>query len=272
MTPSECKDMLAVALELAAGAGRIILERWGAPASTPKADRSPVTDADLAAEEYIIGGLVSRFGDHDILAEEASAAGRRPRGARHCWIVDPLDGTRNFTRGFPCVATSIALAEGGLPVVGVVREHVTGRTYTATASGGAWLDGVRIQVAERPLDRDFFVGVPSVKHDESPAVIEGFLEQVNVRNVGSTAIHLALVACGAVDAAYALRCYSWDIAAGYLLVTEAGGVCTDLVGGPCPPLPPPDAPTRTTPILAAGPHVHAELLAYVRKFGHRSVG
>ena len=264
MTPSDCTDMLALAKELAVGAGKIILERWGCTSAKRKSDRSPVTEADLAAEEYIVTSLAKRFPDHDVLGEEGAAVGRRPAGGPCCWIVDPLDGTRNFIRGFPCVATSIALVEDGVPVVGVVREHVTGRTYWAAASQGAAVDGTPVGVARRPMDREFFVGVPSVKHDESPTIIKRFLEQVNVRNIGSTALHLALVACGAIDAAYALRCYSWDIAAGYLLISEAGGVCTTPAGGPCLPLPPADDPARATPVLAAGTHAHAALLDIVR--------
>ncbi len=264
MTPADQEDMLALACELATDAGKIILDHWGDTTSRRKPDRSPVTQADLKAEEHITTSLAKRFCDHDILAEESAADGKLG-GGRFCWVVDPLDGTRNFTRGFPCVATSIALVEDGTPVVGVIREHIAGHTYWATASQGAYADGTPVHVAKRSLNRDFFVGVPSVKHDESPRTIEGFLEKVNVRNVGSTAVHLALVACGAIDAAYAMRCYSWDIAAGYLLIAEAGGVCTTNTGGPCLPLPPTGNPTRPTPMLASGPHAHAALLDVIRR-------
>ena len=104
------------------------------------------------------------------------------------------------------------------------------------------------------------MGVPSIKRDESPAVIRGILERINVRNIGSTAAHLALLSAGAIDAVYCRRCYAWDIAAGCLLIAEAGGVCTGPDGRPCLPLPPRPDPTCTTPVLACGPEAHAQLL------------
>ena len=227
--------MLALVCEIADRAGGIILDLWGRAGVRYKADHSPVTDADLAAEAFILEELGRRFPDHGILAEEQAAEGGVDESSPFCWVVDPLDGTRNFTRGFPCFCTSIALTENGLPTVGVIREHCTGRSYTAIKGGGAMLDGTRLKVVDRPLDRDFFVGVPSIKRDESPAVIRGILERINVRNIGSTAAHLALLSAGAIDAVYCRRCYAWDIAAGCLLITEAGGVCTGPDGRPCWP-------------------------------------
>jgi myo-inositol-1(or 4)-monophosphatase len=263
MMPGDLEEMLAVADELAAGAGSIIAKHWGNTSARRKTDGSPVTDADLEAEEYITAGLNRRFPGHDVLGEEGSAAGHRPGGSRFCWLVDPLDGTRNFARGFPCVATSIALVENGVPVVGLIRDHLGGRVYSAIAGGGAYLDGTSIRMVRRELDREFFVGVPSVKRNESPAAIKGFLDTVNVRNVGSTAVHLALVACGAMDAIYASRCHAWDVAAGYVMVCEAGGVCTTPTGGELLPLPPADDPASATPILAAGPHAHTALVEMI---------
>lgn len=252
--------LLAEASKLAAEAGQIILDRWRRVPSRRKADGSEVTDADLAAEEHIIETLRRSYPDHDIVGEESGLQTAQARRGRYCWAVDPLDGTRNYARGFPCFATSIALLEDGVPVVGVVREHTTAKTYAAAAGRGATVDGLPLAVAHRPLDRDFLVGVPSAKQDESPAPVQRLLERVNLRNTGSTALHLALVAAGAIDAAFARRCYMWDIAAGHLLVREAGGVCTDLAGRPLAPLPPEADPMGRTPFLAAGHHVHAELI------------
>ncbi|MHC4065286.1 MAG: inositol monophosphatase family protein [Planctomycetota bacterium] len=257
------EELLAAACKLAAEAGPIILDRWGRVPARRKADGSEVTDADLAAEDHIRQALERAYPDHSVLAEETGAGAGPLRQGRYCWAVDPLDGTQNYSRGFPCFATSIALLDDGVPVVGVVREQVTGRNYTAIASQGAAADGTPVRVAERPMDRDFFVGVASTKGQETPVAVQRLLERVNVRNTGSTALHLALVATGAIDAAFARRCYTWDIAAGYLLVHEAGGLCTDLAGDSVLRLPPESDPMSRTPFLAAGRHVHAELVRTV---------
>ena len=263
MADTDLNELLSVARKLASEAGKIILDRWGTVSTRRKADGSEVTEADWAAEEHIRDALNRAYPDHDVLAEEAGLGTAPPRRARYCWAVDPLDGTQNYIRGFPCFATSIALLEAGVPVVGVVREHVSGRTYTAVAGHGAQVDGAPMQVARHRLDYEFFVGVSSSKHPQSRAALTRLLERVSLRSVGSTALHLALVAAGAMDAALSRRCYTWDVAAGYLLVREAGGVCTDLAGRDRLPLSPQPDPTVRTPFLAAGPHVHAELLTIV---------
>jgi myo-inositol-1(or 4)-monophosphatase len=260
MTQEDLDRSLDLARRLAAEAGEIILDRRHTASRRQKADGSEVTDADLAAEEHIRDVLNRTYPDHDVLAEEGGLGTDQPPRARYCWAVDPLDGTRSYVRGFPCFATSIALLDGGEPVVGVVREHTSGQVYTAMAGRGAHLDGVPIRVAQRPLDYEFFVGISSSKHPNSRAALQRLLERVSLRGMGSTAVHMALVASGAIDAALSHRCYTWDVAAGYLLVREAGGVCTDAAGGDLLPLPPQPDPNARTPFLATGPHVRAELL------------
>ncbi|MCP4248196.1 MAG: inositol monophosphatase [bacterium] len=260
MADEDYREPLALARRLAVEAGAIILEHQGGAAVRRKADGSEVTDADLAAERHILGAIRSRYPDHAQLAEESGAGSEAVTSAEYCWVVDPLDGTRNYTRGFPCFATSIALLREGQPVVGVIREHTTGHVYAAAASSDVTKDGRVIRVAQRKLGRSFIVGVPRIHQNESPTTIQRLLDRVNVRGTGSTALNLALVASGALDAAFARRCHSWDIAAGYLLVHRAGGVCTSLSGGPLWPMPAEVDPTGRTPFLAAGPHAHAALL------------
>ena len=163
MDGEDYERLLAEASRLAADTSRIILDRWHRVPSRRKADGSEVTDADLAAEEHIIETLRRSYPDHDIIGEESGLQTARDRRGRYCWAVDPLDGTRNYARGFPCFATSIALLDDGVPVVGVVREHVTARTYSAAAGRGATVDGLPLAAACRPMDRDFLVGAPSAK-------------------------------------------------------------------------------------------------------------
>ncbi len=261
MAAEDYREPLALACRLASEAGAIILEQRADVSVRRKADGSEVTDADLAAERHILEAIRHRYPDHALLAEESGAGSEAATSAPYCWVVDPLDGTQNYTRGFPCFATSIALLRDGLPVVGVIREHTTGTTYAATASGEPTVDGQPMTVSRRPLGRSFVVGAPSIKRDESPDAQQRLLERVNLRSTGSTALHLALVASGALDAAFARRCYAWDIAAGTLLVRQAGGQCTDLSGRPLWPMPAEADPTGRTPFLAAEPHAHAALLA-----------
>jgi len=260
MPSADYQDLLASACELAVRAGKIVMDRWGSAASRRKDDGSLVTEADEAAQECIVQAIQKRYPHHDILAEERMDGVGPLGGGEYCWAVDPIDGTRSYARGFPCFATSIGVLERGIPVAGVVLEHTTGQQYCATAGGGATVQGVPIHVAERPLTLDFMVGVPSTKVGERPTAIQRLVERVNVRNSGSTAVHMALVATGALDAAFAGRCHCWDVAAGYLLVVEAGGVCTALDGGPLLPLPPAPDPRGRTPYLATGPHAHAAIL------------
>ena len=267
MPETDLNEILTFATKLSAEAGKIILDRWGSVSTQRKADGSEVTEADWAAEEHIREALNRAYPEHDVLAEEAGLGTAPPRRARYCWAVDPLDGTQSYVRGFPCFATSIALLEAGVPVVGVVREHVSGRTYTAIAGQGAQVDESPLQVARHQLDYEFFVGVSSSKLPQSRAALRRLLDRVSLRSVGSTAVHLALVAAGAMDAALSHRCYAWDVAAGYLLVREAGGICTDLTGQDRLPLPPQPDPTVRTPFLAAGSHAHGQLLDIVRGAG-----
>ena len=259
----ELAEALDQAKHLAIQAGNVILDRWGRASVQHKPDGSQVTDAHCAAEELIREALGRAYPDHAVLAEESGLGGDSPGRAPYCWVVDPLDGTQNYTRGFPCFATSIALLDGGEPVVAVVREHVSRRCYTAIAGRGAQVDGMPIGVAKRPLGFDFFVGVSSSKNADSRAALQRLLQRVSLRSVGSTAMHMALVADGALDAALSNRCYAWDVAAGCLLLREAGGVCTDPTGRKLGPLPPHPDPNVRTPFLAAGPHAHAELVMLV---------
>ena len=264
MPETTYNELLASARDMAARAGLVIMDRWRSASVRTKSDGSPVTDADLAAQDRIVRAIGQRYPDHDVLAEEAGPADRLTGKSSYCWVIDPLDGTRNYARGFPCFATSIGLLADGQPVMGVVREQVTGMEYCAVAGGGATADGVAVKVARRPLDREFFVGVHSVQRGETPEAIKRVVDRVNMRNTGSAALHLALVATGALDAAFGRRCHAWDIAAGYVLVAEAGGLCTSVDGRPLLPLPPTPDPRGRTPFLAAGPHAHGELLDILR--------
>lgn len=262
------ESFLVIAEELARRAGRLALERMDSARASRKADASIVTDADLAAQHLIIEGVARRFPDHAVLGEEDrsdSFALPAPDTADYCWVIDPVDGTRNFARGFPCFGVSLALLLRGMPVVGVVYDPLLDRSYGATADGEASWDKRALRVSADTPRSDLLVGVPSGHNRPMPEPVRRWLDRMNLRNVGSTALHLAYVAAGWLDAAWCRQCYVWDIAAGWLLVRQAGGVITHPSGEPLFPLDLGEAARRETPFLAAGPKLHAELLAELRK-------
>lgn len=261
------ESFLAVAEDLARRAGRLALERMDSARASRKADATIVTDADLAAQHLIIEGLARRFPDHAVLGEEDRADSftlPAPDAADYCWVIDPIDGTRNFARGFPCFSVSLALLFGGTPVVGVVYDPLLDRSYRATADGEASWGNRALRVATDPPRSDLLVGVPSGHKRPMPEPVRRWLERMNLRNVGSTALHLAYVAAGWLDAAWCQQCYVWDIAAGWLLVRQAGGIITHSSGEQLFPLDLAEAARRKTPFLAAEPKLHGELLAELR--------
>jgi myo-inositol-1(or 4)-monophosphatase len=223
-----------------------------------KAPRDLVTDADLASQEAIRAFLAREFPDHGFLGEEAGGA-QPAAGARYCWIVDPLDGTANYVHGLPYYCVSVALAEWGRVVCGCVFQPCTGECFVAEAGQGAFLDGRRLEVsrverlAEALLAASFS---PKVERD-SPQVaqfVSALLAAQSLRRMGAAALNLAYLAAGRFDAYWATDTKLWDVAAGLLLVQEAGGIVTGLEGRPV------DL-ERPAFAAAATPQLHAELIS-----------
>jgi myo-inositol-1(or 4)-monophosphatase len=185
--------------------------------------------------------------------------GADPARARYCWVLDPLDGTRNYVRRFPIVGTTLALLDEGRPVLGVIRWHHTGQVFLAAAGGPAWLDGQPVRVSQRPVDGNLLVGAQLGAHHATQEVVTPWLGRWAIRNLGATALHLALVASGGLDAAYAQDCRIWDLAAGALLVECAGGTCTDLRGGPLFAVDPAVCAETNYPFIAGGPNAYPAL-------------
>jgi len=262
---NEYDELLRMAVNLARQAARVSMERFGAASAELKPDETVVTDADVAIQRFIQQAIAHQHPDHAVLAEEQiqDAPRHAPiEQARFIWVIDPIDGTRNYVAGFPCFATSIGVLEAGLPVVGVVLEHVSGSLFTAVTGQSAMLDGERIRVRKAPSDAERLVGFPSDRDERTLAVVHRWSQTPGLvlRNVGSTATHLAFVANGRLDAAFAKRCRIWDIAAGALLVTQAGGHISNPFGGRLLPFTAGDDPTREMPYLASTPELHERLL------------
>jgi len=270
MEDSPLPAMLNLATELAVASASISHARFGKSAAQRKADDSVVTDTDYAIQAHIVERIGEAFPGHAILAEETPQRERDhgdPASARYVWVIDPLDATRNYASGLACFATSIAVLEHAAPVVGVVYEHNLRHLYTAVIGRGASLNGRAIRVDEPPTSHDHLIGIPSSKDELTVRVLcswvatKGFI----LRNLGAATLHLAMVASGALEAAYAKQSKIWDVAAGALLVREAGGRITDPLGGNLLPFNLTADPNLDIPFLAGGQTLHARLLRMIRE-------
>lgn len=229
----------------------------GFHATETKGPGDYVTAVDRESENVIVRILASVFPDMPILAEE-KGGGVPERG----WVVDPLDGTTNFSRAFPLVGVSVALLEEGQPVVGAVHAPFLGFTFTAAAGEGAHDQaGRRLQLADPDPSRAVVsTGFPFKTREQVPRLVqtlERVLAQVeDIRRPGAASLDLALTAAGVFDGFFELSLKVWDIAAGALLVTEAGGLVSDWEGIAGLPI--------TGNIVAGSPRVHAALVAATR--------
>ncbi|MCC6553137.1 MAG: inositol monophosphatase [Polyangiaceae bacterium] len=221
---------------------------------TEKSPNDLVSDADRAAEAVLRAELGSRFPQHGFLGEETGASGH---GARR-WVVDPLDGTLNFVRGFPHWCVSVALCEGERAIVGCVLDPLRGDCFVAARGGGATWNGKPMAVSRKDrLDGAFLAtGFTFQLGDRWPRLRDAldrvFPRALGIRRPGSAALDLAHVACGIFDGYFELGLRPWDVAAGALLVEEAGGRVTDWEGK--------DAWTETGDVVAGNPAVQGELL------------
>jgi myo-inositol-1(or 4)-monophosphatase len=193
-----------------------------------------VTEVDKAAEVMIVNRLSDLVSGAGFIAEEGTAP---TRGERYNWVIDPLDGTTNFIHGTPPVAVSIALIEDEKPVLGVIYEIWMKEAFYAWKGGPAFLNGNPIRVSETAKVTDSLIatGFPYQNFDR----IEGFMDTIQyfftnthgVRRLGSAATDLAYVACGRYDGFYEYNLNPWDVAAGIIIVAQAGGKVTDFKGG-----------------------------------------
>jgi myo-inositol-1(or 4)-monophosphatase len=216
--------------------GRELLARQGKFEAREKAPSDLVTDADEASQDAIQRLIAARFPHHAFIGEEQSAVERSATKAEFTWIVDPLDGTTNYVHGYPQYAVSVALAAGCKLLVGVVYDPVADSCFSAVAGRGAWCDGVPMRTSKVTAVSAALavVSLPAHVRRDSPDLldfIEASLVCQAVRRTGSAALNFAYLAKGAVDAFWARHIHPWDVAAGVLLVREAGGVVTSRDGG-----------------------------------------
>ncbi|MCJ7739117.1 MAG: inositol monophosphatase [Anaerolineae bacterium] len=226
--------MLATAVKAARSAGRLMAERYpDRQEVTVKGYRDIVTETDTAAESIILRMIGERFPDHHIVSEEK---GGDEWGNGYAWIVDPLDGTTNYAHHLPVFCVSIGVLEEGVPLLGVVYDPLLDQIFVAERGEGASLNGAPIHASDVTEVRKAVISLDWAHSDavraQSLAVLNRLaLECRTVRALGSAALALAYVSAGWLDAYYNLALKPWDSAAGCLLITEAGGRCTDMSGG-----------------------------------------
>lgn len=216
-------------------AGALIRARHGERQQVSfKGEVDLVTEVDREAERLILEAITSAFPDHGVVTEES---GGRPGRDEHRWYVDPVDGTTNFAHGYPHCAVSLALARGEDLILGLVYDPLRGERFTALRGGGARLNGVPIEVSRvDALDQALLgTGFPYDRRQHASAYLaywrEALLCAQGVIRSGAASLDLCYLACGRLDGFWEWKLHPWDLAAGRLILEEAGGRITDAAGG-----------------------------------------
>ena len=224
---------LEAAVGAATAAGEVLRDGFGRQRSIRyKGEVDLVTEMDERAEGIIKDALLGAFPDHGMLAEEGGAL---EGGGEARWIVDPLDGTTNYAHGLPVFAVSIALERAGEVVLGVVHDPMRGETFVAERGGGATLNGETLRpTEEEDLARALVTTGFPYDRDRVPAALEIFGRlsgrAQGMRRLGAAALDLCYVAAGRLDGYYERGIHAWDVAAGALILREAGGEVTGYAG------------------------------------------
>ncbi|MDH3492820.1 MAG: inositol monophosphatase [Acidobacteriota bacterium] len=253
--------MLNFAMETARDAGHILLEKFGGTLKvSKKGDINLVTEADLASEAFIIEKINTHFPRHSVLAEE-SGASVQSGDIEWKWIIDPLDGTTNYAHGYPCFCVTLAIEHKGELVIGVTYDPTRDEMFAAEKHHGASLNSkpVKVSSTEALSESMLVTGFP---YDLSRKRIladtfESFLFKSRaVRRDGSAAIDLAYVACGRFDGFWEEGLNPWDVAAGVLMINEAGGRASSYSGD--------DVDIYKPPFCASNGLIHAEMLGILQ--------
>lgn len=253
------EQLLQVAIDAARAAGAIIREGWGrAHAIEYKGATNLVTETDRASEKIILDRLLTVTPDFEILAEESGTRqpNARAASADRRWVIDPVDGTTNYAHHFPYFAVSIGLEQAGESILGVVYDPILDQLFTAQRGRGAFLNGERIRCSQAPTVGQSVVAT-GVTYDvwETGRGVEEIVRMLrrtrSVRIKGCAALDMSYVACGRLDAYCDTGLSPWDLSAGRLVVTEAGGKVSSHGG---------DAVRVDTQFfIISNPHIHAEL-------------
>jgi myo-inositol-1(or 4)-monophosphatase len=252
--------LLELAISIAREAGTLQRERRSEPRTigTKSSAIDLVTDVDEASERLILERIAAARPEDGILSEES---GTRDGTNGYVWVVDPLDGTTNYAHGIPHFAVSIGIERDETREIGVVYDPIKEELFSAERGGGAFLNGEPIRVSTATelqralLATGFAYDVHSAQVDNVEYFTRFIKRAQAVRRAGSAALDLAYLACGRFDGFWELDLHAWDVAAGYLLVEEAGGALSDLTGGP--------PPRSGAEIVGSNGPLHPALLAVI---------
>lgn len=252
--------MLNFAIQTARDAGRLLAARFGRSLRVSnKSEIDLVTESDLASERLIIDRIKTHYPRHAILAEESGANAPTGDGAQSewRWVIDPLDGTTNYTHGYPCFCVSMGLEYKGRPHLGVIYDPIRDEMFSAERGLGASLNGKRIQVSQNPTLSSALLctGFPYDVRERSEFArhfTNFIMNAQGVRRDGAAALDLAYVAAGRFDGFWEEGLKPWDVAAGVLMIEEAGGRVSNYRGEPFD--------IQTPPILASNGLIHEEMM------------
>ena len=258
--------MLTIATKAAYRAGAIITKGFNRRDTlriSRKASNDYVTEIDKNAEAVIIDTLTTAYPHHGLLGEESGLIGEKE--SPYQWIIDPLDGTTNFLHGFPQFAVSIALKYKNRLEVGLVYDPIADELFTAVRGGGAYVNNRRIRVTALVNLQDALIGTGLPFREQHKPLVDKYLNAfqqlffttAGIRRAGSAALDLSYLAAGRLDGFWEYDLKSWDMAAGVLLIREAGGLITDNRGE--------ENYLATGNIVAGNPKIFAKLLDVVQK-------
>ncbi len=219
-----------------------------------------VTEVDLACEKLIIQRIKDEYPSDAILSEEAGAIGQESDGP--VWVIDPLDGTRNYMAGIPFFCVSIGLVRNGVAELGAIYDSIHDEMFFAHRGGGAFLNGEPISVADDGELEDVLVSIAWVKRKASRERFVRYIDRLAgqtsyFRRLGSAALVSCYVACGRIGAYLQAGLNPWDMAAGTVIIEEAGGCVTDFDGEPV------DLRNPNIEIITAGPKLHSVIMRQI---------
>ncbi len=246
-------------VRLARLGGRMAVAMFRETTVSWKSDGSMLTDADVRIQRRLETEIAALFPDDGLLGEEETGAAGAGLDARHCWVLDPIDGTNNFGRRMPGFTVSVGVLRDGVPWAGAVYDPVADHLFSARRGAGAWLNGERLAVGPAPLSSHSLFSIRSPFDDAVPEFAQGWLCRYRLRRFGSTALHLCYVATGGLAFVHDHRASLWDVAGAGLVLTEAGGIITHDDGSPLFPV----AVTRVREALsfvAGDPEAHRAAL------------
>jgi myo-inositol-1(or 4)-monophosphatase len=254
--------LLATAVEAVLHAGDVQMAHFGREFRVDKKGVIDlVTEIDIEIERGFRAMIAERFPDHDVLGEEFGAADGGTSVPHHCWVFDPIDGTTNYAHGLPIFCSSLAFEVDGEPVVAAIYDPTRRELFTAERGQGAWLNGAPLRVSSAALLIDSLL-VTGFHYDvqKDPGqvmdVFTAFISRARaVRRLGSAALDLCYVAAGRFDGFWERRLQPWDVAAGALIVSEAGGSVTAMSGG--------RYGSREGSVLATNGLIHAQMLSAI---------